>query len=154
MQVSQGFYNDWHKVEGHEELSSSDIKAECGGKSVSAEKEKWVANCGLPFTSSNGDSEPWIREFYSQSDKSWILSPTEEDFDISETLCASSLNYLGELKLKWLQMRKLISLPVKIDVFLELSCFFDDPADFGNLISGSSAFSKTSWNIWKFTVHV
>ena len=42
----------------------------------------------------------------------------------------------------------------KINVFLELSCFFDDPADVGNLISGSSAFSKTSLNIWKFTVHV
>ena len=41
----------------------------------------------------------------------------------------------------------------EIDVFLELSCFFDDPADVGNLISGSSAFSKTSLNIWKFTVH-
>ena len=36
------------------------------------------------------------------------------------------------------------------DVFLELSCFFDDPADVGNLISGSSAFSKTTFNIWKF----
>ena len=42
----------------------------------------------------------------------------------------------------------------EIDVFLELSCFFYDPADVGNLISGSSAFSKTSWNIWKFMVHV
>ena len=42
----------------------------------------------------------------------------------------------------------------EIDVFLELSSFFDDPADVGNLISGSSAFSKTSLNIWKFTVHV
>ena len=41
----------------------------------------------------------------------------------------------------------------KVDVFLECSCFFDDPADVGNLISGSSAFSKTSLNIWKFTVH-
>src|SRR5574337_1641 len=42
----------------------------------------------------------------------------------------------------------------EIDVFLELSCFFDDPANVGNLISGSSAFSKTSFNIRKFTVHV
>ena len=42
----------------------------------------------------------------------------------------------------------------EIDVFLELSCFFDDPVDVGNLISGSSAFSKTSLNIWKFTVYV
>ena len=42
----------------------------------------------------------------------------------------------------------------EIDVFLELSCFFGDPADVGNLISGSSAFSKSSLNIWKFTVHV
>ena len=42
----------------------------------------------------------------------------------------------------------------EIDVFLELSCFFDDPADVANLIFGSSAFSKTSLNIWMFTVHV
>ena len=42
----------------------------------------------------------------------------------------------------------------EIDVFLELSFFFDDPADVGNLISGSSAFSKTSLNIWEFTVHI
>ena len=42
----------------------------------------------------------------------------------------------------------------EIDVFLELFCFFDDPADGGNLISGSSAFSKTSLNIREFTVHV
>ena len=42
----------------------------------------------------------------------------------------------------------------EIDVFLELLCFFADPADVGNLISGSSAFSKSSLNIWKFTVHV
>ena len=42
----------------------------------------------------------------------------------------------------------------EIDVFLELSCFFYDPGNVGNLISGSSALSKTSLNIWKFTVHV
>ena len=42
----------------------------------------------------------------------------------------------------------------EVDVFLELSCFFKDPADVGNLISGSSAFSKTSLNIWKFMIHI
>ena len=42
----------------------------------------------------------------------------------------------------------------EVDVFLEISCFFDDPMDVGNLISGSSAFSKTSLNIRKFTVHI
>ena len=42
----------------------------------------------------------------------------------------------------------------EVDSFLKLSCFFYDPADVGNLISGSSAFSKSSLNIWKFMVHV
>ena len=42
----------------------------------------------------------------------------------------------------------------EVDVFLEFSCFFDDPADVGNLISGSSVFSKSSLNMWKFSVHV
>ena len=42
----------------------------------------------------------------------------------------------------------------EVDVFLEFSCFFNDPMDVGNLISGSSAFSTTSLNIWKFTVHI
>ena len=43
---------------------------------------------------------------------------------------------------------------VEVDVFLELSCFFYDPTDVGNLISGSSAISKSSLNTWKFSVHV
>ena len=42
----------------------------------------------------------------------------------------------------------------EVDNFLDLSCFFDDPTDVGNLISGSAAFSKSSLNIWKFMVHV
>ena len=42
----------------------------------------------------------------------------------------------------------------EVDVFLELSCFFDDPRDVGNLISGSSAFSKSSLNTWKFSVYI
>ena len=42
----------------------------------------------------------------------------------------------------------------EVDFFLELSCFFDDPVDVGNLISGSSAFSKSSLKIWKFSVNI
>ena len=42
----------------------------------------------------------------------------------------------------------------EVDVSLEFSCFFDDPMDVGNLTSGSSAFSKSSLNIWKFSVHI
>ena len=42
----------------------------------------------------------------------------------------------------------------EVDVFLEVSCFFNDPTDVGNLISGFSGFSKSSLNIWKFTVHI
>ena len=42
----------------------------------------------------------------------------------------------------------------EVDIFLELFCIFDDPMDVGNLISGSFAFSKSSLNVWKFTVHV
>ena len=42
----------------------------------------------------------------------------------------------------------------EVDVFVELSCFFDDPVDVGNLISGSSAFCESNLNIWKFTVHI
>ena len=47
-----------------------------------------------------------------------------------------------------------IVIKTDVDVFLIFSCFFDDPTDVGNLISGSSVFSKTSLNNWKFTVHV
>ena len=42
----------------------------------------------------------------------------------------------------------------EVDVFMELSCFFNDPTDVGNLISGSSAFSKSNLNVWKFSIHV
>ena len=47
-----------------------------------------------------------------------------------------------------------IVIKAEVDVFLELSCFFNDPVDVGTLISGSSAFSKFSLNIWKFMIHI
>ena len=49
---------------------------------------------------------------------------------------------------------KIVGIVNKSDVFLELSCFFDDPTDVGNLISDSSAFSKSSLNNWKFAIHL
>ena len=63
-------------------------------------------------------------------------------------------NFLQFIVTHTVKVNKVIVNKAEIDVFLELSCFFDDPADVGNLISGSSAFSKPSLNIWKFMVHV
>ena len=76
--------------------------------------------------------------------------PTLCDSWIAAHQAALSItNSQSSLKLMSIKVNK-----AEIDVFLELSCFFDDPADVGNLISGSSAFLKTSLNIWKFSVHV
>ena len=47
-----------------------------------------------------------------------------------------------------------VVIKAEVDVLLDFSCFFDDPVDVGNLISGSSTFSKSSLNIWKFIVHI
>ena len=63
-------------------------------------------------------------------------------------------NWATELKFAEHNQGFGIANKVEIDVFLEVSCFFDNPMDVGNLISGSSAFSKYKLNIWKFMVHV
>ena len=68
-----------------------------------------------------------------------LVIPCLEEFS---TICCDPTKGFGKVN------------KAEADVFLELFCFFDDPADVGNLISGSSAFSKTSLNIWKFMVHV
>ena len=65
------------------------------------------------------------------------------------------LRWLGEISTTSdVQMANTLMAESEVDVFLEFPFFFCDPTDVGNLISGSSAFSKSSWNIWKFTVHV
>ena len=56
--------------------------------------------------------------------------------------------------LLWSTQSKIVVNEAEVDVFLKFSCFFYDPVDVGNLISGSSAFSKSSLNIWKFSVHI
>jgi len=58
-------------------------------------------------------------------------------------------NEVGQRLIEFCQENK-----TEIDVFLELSCFFHDPANVGNLISSSSDFSKSSWNIWKIKIHI
>ena len=71
------------------------------------------------------------------------------------TLIAESKEELKTLLMKVIHTVKGFGIinKAKVDIFQELSYFFDDPADVGNLIFGSSAFSKYSLNIWKFTVH-
>ena len=70
------------------------------------------------------------------------------------TLCDSNFKNFPEFVVST-QSKALAKInKAEVDVFLELSCFFDDPPDVGNLISGSSTFSKSSLNIWKFTIHV
>ena len=68
---------------------------------------------------------------------------------VSPSLSEFSVVYCGPLVKGFGIVNK-----AEIDIFLELSCFFDDPADIGILISGSSAFSKTSLSIWKIMIHV
>ena len=67
-------------------------------------------------------------------------------------------SYLLNNFLQFIVIHTVNSFPVvnkaEVDVFLEFSCFFHDPTDVGNLISGSSAFSKTSLNNWNFAVHI
>jgi len=86
------------------------------------------------FITQGGGSKRWV--FFLFSSKSFIVSSLtfRSLFHFDFVLCIVN--------------------KTEIDVFLELSCFFSDPADVGNLISGSSTFSKTILNIWKFTVHV
>ena len=89
--------------------------------------------------------------FHSQS---WLLLPDlHTDFSRGRSggLVFPSLSEFSNL---WWSTQSKIVNKAEVDVFLELSCLFNDPADVGNLIFGFSAFSKTSLSIWKFTVHV
>ena len=83
---------------------------------------------------------PYLRPGFSRGRSGGLVFPSLSEF--STVYCDPHSQRLGIVN------------KAEIDVFLELSCFFDDPGDVGNLISGSSAFSKASLNIRKFTVHV
>ena len=80
-----------------------------------------------------------LHTYFSGDRSGGLVFPSLEEF--STVYCDPHSQRLGIVK-------------AEVGVFLELSCFFLDPEDVGNLTSGSSAFSKTSLNIWKFTVHV
>ena len=83
---------------------------------------------------------PDLHTDFSRGRSGGLVFPSLEEFS---TVCCDPLS----------QKLRIVN-KAEVDVFLELSCFFDDPTDIGNLISGSSAFSKSSLNIWKFTVEV
>ena len=77
-----------------------------------------------------------------------------QSIGVSASASVLPMNIQDWFPVGWTGWISLQSNKPEVDVFLELSCFFHDPADVGNLISGSSAFSKSSWNIWKFSVHI
>ena len=83
---------------------------------------------------------PDLHTDFSKGRSGGLVFPSLEEF--STVCCGNTVKSFG------------IVSKAEIDVFLELACFFDDPTDVGNLTSGSSAFSNSSLNIWKFTVHV
>ena len=82
----------------------------------------------------------WLAYRFLRRHVSWSGSPIS--FRIVQSLCDPHRKGFGVVN------------KAEVNVFLELSCIFSDPADVGNLISGSSAFSKSSLNIWKFSVHI
>ena len=84
-----------------------------------------------------------------------FLTCIQISIDLHQVVCYSNLsqNFLQFIVIHIVKGFGIVN-KAEIDVFLELSCFFHDPADVGILISGSSAFSKTSLNIREFTVHV
>ena len=82
---------------------------------------------------------PDLHTDFSRGRSGGLVFPSLEEFS---TVCCNPHKGFGVVN------------KAEIDVFLELSCFLDDLMDVGNLISGSAAFSKSSLNIWKFTVHI
>ena len=82
----------------------------------------------------------WLGDKFLWQQVRWLVLPSLSEFS---TVCCGPHS-----------QRLYIVNKAEVDIFLELSCFFDDPTDVGNLISGSSAFSKSSLNIWNFTVHI
>ena len=107
---------------------------------------------------------------YTKINSKWIkdLNVRPETLRLLEENVGRTLDDINQIKILYDPLPRVTEIKTKvntvkgfgivnkaeIDVFLELSCFFDDPADVGNLIYASSAFSKTSLNIRKFTVHI
>ena len=89
------------------------------------------------------------------SSNCWFLTCAWISQETGQVVCYSHLsqNFLQFIVIHIVKGFGIVN-EAEIDVFLELSCFFHDPTDVGNLVSASSAFSKTSLSIWKFTVHI
>ena len=83
---------------------------------------------------------PELHKDFSRGRSGGLVFPPPEEF--STVCCDHTVKGFGVIN------------KAEVDVFLEFSCFFDDSTDVGNLISGSSAFSKSSLYIWKFSVHI
>ena len=83
----------------------------------------------------------------------WIANYLEDQDSLTHLIVLSYMRFFTNVVIHTVKGFGIVN-KAEIDDFLELSCFFDDLTDVGNLISGSSAFSKTNLNIWKFMVHV
>ena len=96
------------------------------------------------------NTEIRLIKFFAAKDGEALYSQQKQDWELTSHLFQNFPQFIVMHTVKGF----VIVNKAEIDVFLELSCFSPDSADVGNLVSGSSAFSKTSLNIWKFTAHV
>ena len=108
----------------------------------------WTAACQASLSTTNS------RSLLNSCPLSWWCHPNISSSVIPFSFCLQSFPVSMSFPMSQLFTSGSTVNEAEVDIFLEHSCFFYDPADVGSLISGSSAFSKSSLNIWKFTVHV
>ena len=152
-------------AESEEELKSLLMKEESEkvGLQLNIQKTKIMASGSITSWQTDGETMETVTDFILGSSK--ITADSDCSHEIKRRLLLRKkimTNLDSMLKSRDITLSTKVCLvkgfsivnKAEIDVFLELSCFFNNPMDVGNLISGSSAFSQSSLNIWKFTVHV